>query len=176
MPIDLKGFEQLVLKLQNLAAKSKQEGDPVVAVGFTASYALYVHEDVEMSMRGQFRDPRLRRIQLRSWEGENPQKIKNPRPRKKEPKGRFWDPQGRAQAKFLEGPAREMKEEFGRIVITVLTQGKTLAQGLLAAGLRLQREAQLRVPVDTGNLKASAFTRLEHGTAGSGGETGGEPA
>lgn len=33
-------------------------------------------------------------------------------------------------------------------------------KGLTKAGLDLQREAQRRVPVDTGNLKASAFTRL----------------
>lgn len=36
-----------------------------------------------------------------------------------------------------------------------------LGAGLLKAGLKLQREAQLRVPVDTGNLKASAETRLK---------------
>lgn len=31
--------------------------------------------------------------------------------------------------------------------------------GLLAGGLVVQREAQKRVPVDTGNLRASAYTR-----------------
>lgn len=35
----------------------------------------------------------------------------------------------------------------------------------LRAGLALQREAQLRVPVDTGALKASAFTALEQNAA-----------
>ena len=42
-----------------------------------------------------------------------------------------------------------------------LAHGQTTAQALLQAGLRLQRESQLLVPVDTGALKASAFTRLE---------------
>lgn len=37
-------------------------------------------------------------------------------------------------------------------------KGDVLA-GLLAAGLLVQRDAQLHVPVDTGNLKASAYTR-----------------
>jgi CRISPR/Cas system-associated exonuclease Cas4 (RecB family) len=39
--------------------------------------------------------------------------------------------------------------------------GATLAQGLMLAGLRLQRESQLLCPVDTGHLRSSAFTRLE---------------
>ena len=49
---------------------------------------------------------------------------------------------------------------------------RTPAQALLAAGLRLQRESQARVPVDSGNLKASAYTRLEFGQAEGGNETG----
>lgn len=34
-----------------------------------------------------------------------------------------------------------------------------LARGLMEAGLKLQGASQRRVPVDTGNLKASAYTR-----------------
>ena len=48
-------------------------------VGYTAAYAIFVHENVEMKLKGQ------------------------PRPGGR---GRFWDPQGRGQAKFLEEPAR----------------------------------------------------------------------
>src|SRR5207247_1020288 len=65
------------------------------------------------------------------------------------------------QAKYLEAPAREMKDELAGIVRQALRQGKTLAQSLLLAGLRLQRESMLLVPVDTGALRASAYTRLE---------------
>ncbi len=36
-----------------------------------------------------------------------------------------------------------------------------MSQGLLVAGLRLQREAMQLCPVDTGALRASAFTRLD---------------
>lgn len=104
-----------------------------VLVGFTAAYALFVHENVEMKGRGQ--------------------------PRRKPSKGNYWDPPGRGQAKFLEEPARVLSRELVEIAYKVLKQGKTLLQALLIAGLRLQREAQLRVPVDTGALKASAFTR-----------------
>lgn len=36
-----------------------------------------------------------------------------------------------------------------------------LAQGIMSAALTLQSEAQKRCPVDTGALRASAFTRRE---------------
>lgn len=64
------------------------------------------------------------------------------------------------QAKFLEQPARLLKEVLSDIVRKALSNGQTLVQGLLLAGLRLQRESQQLCPVDTGALKASAFTRI----------------
>jgi hypothetical protein len=65
------------------------------------------------------------------------------------------------QAKFLEKPAREKSRPIAGIVRTAWQQGRTLVQGLLLGGLFLQRESQKIVPVDTGNLKASAFTRID---------------
>lgn len=113
-----------------------KSGGKSVIVGFTAAYALYVHENMEMRLKGQ------------------------PRPNNR---GFYWDPQGTAGPKFLEGPARELNNsgELSHILNAALQMGKTLMQGLLLCGLRVQREAMQRVPVDTGNLKASAFTRLE---------------
>lgn len=69
------------------------------------------------------------------------------------------------QAKYLEEPARQMSGDgtFSGIVFGAVNKGKTLMQGLLMAGLRLQRDSQKLVPVDTGALKGSAFTRLEQG-------------
>ncbi len=160
--VDTKGFEELNRKLQALVAKAKQEGDPAVAVGFTAAYALYVHENMEIWPPGM----RLKGLPR----GGGTVKAGK---RKGQPKrGFYWDPQGKAGPKFLEGPAREMREVFARIIYEALSKGKTLSQALLLAGLRLQREAQLRVPVDTGSLKSSAFTRLEAGVS-SGGEASG---
>lgn len=124
-----------VLELSKNFDKWAQKFKPtVVIVGFTAAYALYVHERVAMKLKGL--------------------------PRKKPSKGRYWDPIPRAQAKFLEEPARTMGKELGRIVAEITKSTGSLEQGILAAGLRLQREAMLRVPVDFGNLKASAFTRV----------------
>ena len=60
-----------------------------VQVGYTAAYALYVHESVGMVLKGL------------------------PRPGGK---GFYWDPQGRAQAKFLEEPVRRMGPELRAII------------------------------------------------------------
>ncbi len=111
-------------------------GKPSVIVGYTANYALHVHENIGMK-----------------WKGS---------PRIAPSKGNYWDgSRGPGQAKFLEQPARELTTEFDRIVFESMRNGATLLQALYLAGLRLQRESQLLVPVDTGNLKASAFTRKE---------------
>lgn len=63
--------------------------DTAVTVGYTAAYAMFVHELVQMRLRGQ---PRIGG------------------------KGAYWDPAGRGQAKFLEEPARRMKDELLAIV------------------------------------------------------------
>lgn len=52
----------------------------------------------------------------------------------------------------LERVIRNINAEVKKI------EGRTTA-GLLAAGLKVQAEAQRRTPVDTGNLRASAYTR-----------------
>lgn len=58
-------------------------------VGYTAFYALFVHELVEMKLKGQ------------------------PRPGGR---GHFWDPQGKAQAKFLETPMRTEKDKLRQLI------------------------------------------------------------
>jgi len=93
--------------------------DPAVIVGYTAQYAIYVHENLEAN-----------------------------------------HPNG-GQAKYLEQPAREMQAELAQIVKDRLNRGQTLEQALYVAGLKLQGESQKLVPVDTGNLRASAFTRIK---------------
>ncbi len=65
------------------------------------------------------------------------------------------------QAKYLEQPARQNAPELGRIVKDAVTHGATVDQGMLLAGLRLQRESQELVPIDTSALKNSAFTTTE---------------
>lgn len=67
------------------------------------------------------------------------------------------------QAKYLEQPARELSNSgtLSGIIARVYRQTGRLIDGLLFAGLRLQRDSQKLVPIDTGALKGSAFTRKE---------------
>lgn len=68
------------------------------------------------------------------------------------------------QAKYLESPARTLNNtgQLSDIIRRALTiPGGNITKALLRAGLAIQRASQKIVPVDTGNLKNSAFTRLE---------------
>ena len=129
------GFMGLQKTLQGIKKQAKLQSEPRVAVGYTAKYAIYVHESVGMKMKGK------------------------PRPRRR---GKYWDPQGQAQAKFLEEPARSMQGELARIITKVMQKTGNMRSALLTAGFRLQRESQKKCPVNTGNLKNSAFTRVEN--------------
>lgn len=150
--MEIKGVEAVILKMQALAAKARLDFDASVSVGFTAKYALYVHENTLMKWRGL---PRDRSIRLNSDGTVSTGYTGNGQP------GLFWGPTG--QAKFLEGPFREFEQELIDMVIQGVVQNKlTMAQSLVRAGLYLQRLAMQRVPVLSGNLRASAFTRLTH--------------
>jgi hypothetical protein len=52
----------------------------------------------------------------------------------------------------IEQVLRNLNHEVGRIKWRTMT-------GLMEAGLKVQGSAQGKVPIDTGNLRASAFTR-----------------
>jgi hypothetical protein len=65
------------------------------------------------------------------------------------------------QAKYLETAYKMILPEIKGIVKAILKVGGSLTKGLLIAGLRIQREAQKLTPVDTGALKASAYTARE---------------
>jgi hypothetical protein len=150
----VQNLSRLIAKLSNLAGAVRgNDPHPVVAVGYTAAYALPLHERIEMKWRGL---PRDRSVRL----GGAPRTVTTGHNASKA-KGLFWGPTG--EAKFLERPFRELAAsgEFFRIIYTAMKRGATLAQGLVLAGLRLQRESQKRVPVLTGNLRNTAFTRLE---------------
>ncbi len=66
-------------------------------------------------------------------------------------------------AKFLETPARTLQPVLAQIIAQALREGKTMAEAVLLAANRLKEESQLLVPVDTGNLRDSAFVRVEEG-------------
>jgi hypothetical protein len=118
MPLVAKSLEKFVDKLRAKAAAAAKDENADVVVGFTANYALWVHENLQAI-----------------------------------------HPVG--QAKFLEQPFRENQAKYTAIYVNARRQKRTAAQALLLAGLALQRDAMMLCPVDTGNLRASAFTRLE---------------
>jgi len=134
--LKISGVDRLRKRFQDTRRNAKSAS---VAVGYTAAYAMAVHEMTPKTP--QWGRPRT---------GPSG-------------KGSYWDPASRGGPKFLETPARELAGELGDIVEKGLANGLSMLEALFIAGLRLQAASQKLVPVDTGNLKASAFTRKERG-------------
>lgn len=112
------GTNEIAAALARKGRDVGTKGKVAAVVGYTQSYAIYVHENLESH-----------------------------------------HPVG--EAKFLEKPFRRLHKDLMRQIKDDMKKGLTLQQALLRAGLRLQRDSQLLVPVDTGALKNSAFTKLE---------------
>jgi hypothetical protein len=64
------------------------------------------------------------------------------------------------QWKYLEQPAREEQEAMAEIVARNLKNKESLVTAMLRSGQHLQRKSQELVPVDTGALRASAYTEV----------------
>ena len=122
---EILGSKELRRTIRKLQTKSEIADNGSVIVGYTANYALHVHETFK---------PAPKATTIASVKGR--------------------------QGKFLEQPARTMIKEFQQIIKRVAPK-KGIISALLIVGLRLQRESQKLVPIDTGNLRASAFTRKE---------------
>ena len=130
----LDGLDTVVREMRRRAAELAAASKVSVAVGYMAYYALYVHENL---------DPKTMGMDIPRESGL----------------GVYWGPHG--QPKFLEQPFRENRAKYATIVRNALGDGLTLKQALLLAGLELQRDSMGLVPVEYGNLRASAFTRAE---------------
>lgn len=124
-----------------------------IVVGYTANYAVYVHEDTEAA-HGE--------IYNTKYAAEIAQGYTKSGKRKRGWKGKTMRGPNQ-QAKFLERSARELSNsgELGQIVKSVLGSGATLMGAMMAAGQRIMFQSQQIVPVDTGNLKASGFVERE---------------
>lgn len=126
------GLSKLLVQLRDRQTMARKDYNVRSRVGFSAPYALWVHEKVDMLWKGR---PRRSGI------------------------GVYWGPAG--EAKFLTRAAKEYRSVMALIVRTALKAKKTMRQAQLLAGLFLQARAQERVPVEYGELKASAFTVIE---------------
>jgi hypothetical protein len=134
------GLEKVIAALRAKAAKAQEESNVSVSVGYTAAYAVFVHEDLQKAHGAAFNIKHADEIASGAEHSRGPEQ----------------------QAKFLEGPAREKAGDIGAKVVEGLKQGKTMSQSLLLGGLFLQRESMRIVPVDKGPLRASAFTSLDN--------------
>lgn len=65
------------------------------------------------------------------------------------------------KAHFLVDPANQLSKSIAKDVGRHLKNGMDFGDALYLGGLRIQRASQQEVPVDTGNLKGSAFTEKE---------------
>ena len=111
----IQGIEELEKNLKNLAKATQSED---VIVGYSADYAVYVHET-----------------------------------NKNYNNNKQW--------KYLETPARRLRSLLLVYIIQTYKRTKDFQKSLIAAGMKLQAASMDIVPVDTGALKASAFTSVE---------------
>lgn len=130
MSAQVEGVDELGKTLEQLLRD--QYPNVEVHVGYTAEYAAAVHERIEMKLQGQ--------------------------PRRAPSKGLYWDPQGKAKAKFLEDPFRDMADDTLRKIAEMTSKGLTFKESMIVAGQAIQRASQQQVPVDFALLKASAYT------------------
>jgi len=149
-----------------------QKGVSVI-VGYSAGYAMTVHENMEARHGSAWNAAYITTTDGIVKSGKNKGQVKPFHQWTSEAVRRGYDinkagntkkpvPKNPNQtAKFLEQPARMFSRQIVDIVRSAVVGGKTMAQALLLGGLFLQRKSQEIVPVDTGSLRASAFTRLE---------------
>lgn len=95
------------------SAYTRAEGSlfkTVVRVGYTANYALYIHELVDNS-KGLFIPRREHNANSRTHNGRTFRRAGKPGNR-----GYYWDPYPRSGPKFLENPAKEMAPEMRKVI------------------------------------------------------------
>lgn len=126
--------KKLEATFKALSKKAQNDASQRIVVGYSAPYAMYVHEAVGMVLQG-----------LPRASGH----------------GHYWDPQGQAQAKFLEQPSRQYAKSIGEYITAQVRKKIPLVDALLSAGKILLKESQRLVPVDTGRLKASGFVKIK---------------
>lgn len=115
---------------------AKYQRFPRATLGFSAPYAIYVHENMEQKWRGLPRRP-------------NPPKS-----------GVYWGPAG--EPKYLTRTLAAMRSSgrIRKIIVGTLDQGRSLREAVVGAMIEVIKEASLRVPVDTGLLRSSGFVQV----------------
>jgi len=125
--------KKLEAALTAKARKASVDAKGRIRVGFSAPYAMFVHEAVGMVLAGE---PRSSGI------------------------GTYWSPNG-AQAKFVEQPTRLFSKDIGTYITAQVKAKVPVLKALQKAGELLLKECKRLVPVETGRLKASGYVKID---------------
>src|SRR6516165_5327009 len=68
---------------------------------------------------------------------------------------------GDGQAKFLEKPLREGRQQMRQILNSAMKSGQSVGSAMALSGIWLMNESKKLCPVDTGALRDSAFVEVE---------------
>lgn len=125
-------------------------------IGYTAPYAVFVHENLQMKLRGELRTG----------------SPKNGKPRIYP---RYWDAStlssgssGQGQAKFLEAPVRENSQKLGQMAHHLVKDRKmTLERATYMVALEILNLSKAVVPYDTGDLYKSGYVKRVGALSGS---------
>lgn len=137
MSIEVAGVQRLTGQLQKLKKRYGTKSRYKVTVGYSAPHAVFVHENLEMKLAGI------------------------PRP---SGRGVYWGrPRAPGRSKFLESANRDrrVRAEIRERIASVTRNTRSLVRGLRAGGIILSDASNKRVPVEFGDLKSSAFIKVE---------------
>lgn len=122
------GAKELKAKLTRLGNKARRETRNTVEVGYSAPYAIIVHELVEEKLKGI------------------------PRP---SGRGVYWGPHG--QSKFLDKPAVALRAQIAGRISAVTKSTGSVYRGLYSGGVLLRDASLYLVPVEYGLLRDSVY-------------------
>lgn len=115
--MEVGGVKQTVAAFERRARKTIRDADRRIEVGYSAPYAMRVHED----------------LQMRHTNG---------------------------QAKYLSAAIRQGTREVQSVIRRALVGGQSIRQALALGGIRLLQLSRKLVPVRTGRLRDSGFSRV----------------
>lgn len=123
------GAEQPKKRLRLFA---KRFAGAQVTFGYRSPYAVYVHENLEMRLRGRLRPSRI---------------------------GAYWDAEnGPGESKYLEKPFREMANDGSlQRIITQQAQETNISDGVRKAAEHLLARSRMIVPSEYGDLRKSGY-------------------
>jgi len=144
---EMLNLTRLLRKLEKYERESMRQNNGNVVVGYSASYAVYVHENLAATHGEAFNARHAGEITAGAGRKKGERRVVS--------RG------AGQQAKFLERPAREHKLTIAQMVVNGMKNGASLMKSLLGAGSFLLTKSREIVPWQTGNLYRSGFVEKE---------------